>query len=69
MLNDYLLETSQDDKFKFHILSEQINDFISTVKQQTMWSEYEFQIYHKIDKGESISTFDDLKAIYQPVIS
>ena len=69
MLNDYLLQTSQDDKFKFHILSEQINDFISTVKQQTMWSEYEFEIYHKIDKGESISTFDDLKAIYQSVIS
>ena len=34
-----------------------------------MWSEYEFEIYHKIDKGESISTFDDLKAIYQSVIS
>ena len=34
-----------------------------------MWSEYEFEIYHKIDKGESISTFDDWKAIYQSVIS
>ncbi len=69
MLNDYLLETSENEKFRFYILSEQINDFISTVKQQTMWSEYEFEIYHKIDKGESISTFDDLKKIYQSVIS
>lgn len=69
MLNDYLLQTSKDDKFKFHILSEQINNFIATVRQQTMWSEYEFTLYHKIDKGESISTYDDLKTIYQSIIS
>ncbi len=69
MLNDYLFNSSKDNKFKFYLLSNQINEFLGTVKQQTMWSEYEFELYSRIDKGESASSFDELKKIYESIIS
>ena len=68
MLNDYLIKNTQDDKLKFHLISESIAEFEATVKTQTMWSEYEFEIHNRIDKGESLSTFDALKNVYKDVV-
>lgn len=68
MLNDYLVQTTDDLNLKFHLLAEEINEFKATVQRQTMWSEYEYQLYHKIDQGESLSTFDAIKNVYQNVI-
>jgi oligoendopeptidase F len=36
MLQDYLLNNTKDDKLKFHLLSEAIEDFEGTVRRQTM---------------------------------
>lgn len=69
MLNDYLMKKTSDDKIKFHLISESINEFEATVRRQTMWSEYEFNLYNKIDKGESLNNFESLKEIYKNVIN
>ncbi len=68
MLNDYLMKNTKDKKLQFYLLSESINDFDATVRRQTMWSEYEFELYNRIDKGEPLSTFDALKTIYKNVV-
>ncbi|WP_022935619.1 oligoendopeptidase F [Mesomycoplasma moatsii] len=67
MLNDYLVKNTNNDELKFYLISEAINEFEATVRRQTMWSEYEFEIYNRIDKGEALSTFDALKEVYKNV--
>ncbi|MDK2819406.1 MAG: oligoendopeptidase F family protein, partial [Mycoplasmataceae bacterium] len=64
MLQDYLLKNTKNDKLKFHLLSEAIEDFEGTVRRQTMWSNYEFDLYNLIDQGKSMSTFDAIKEVY-----
>lgn len=64
MLQDYLLENTKDEKLKFHLLSEAIEDFEGTVRRQTMWSNYEYDLYNLIDQGKPISTFDEIKKVY-----
>lgn len=64
MLQDYLLNKTKDEKLKFHLLSEAIEDFEGTVRRQTMWSNYEYDLYNLIDEGKSISTFDEIKKVY-----
>ncbi len=64
MLQDYLLSNTKDEKLKFHLLSEAIEDFEGTVRRQTMWSNYEYDLYNLIDEGKSLSTFDAIKEVY-----
>lgn len=64
MLQDYLINNTKDEKLKFHLLSEAIEDFEGTVRRQTMWSNYEYDLYNLIDEGKSISTFDAIKEVY-----
>ncbi|MGL5204759.1 MAG: oligoendopeptidase F [Metamycoplasmataceae bacterium] len=64
MLQDYLINKTNDYKLKFHLLSEAIEDFEGTVRRQTMWSNYEYDLYNLIDKGKPISTFDAIKEVY-----
>ncbi|MGL5732881.1 MAG: oligoendopeptidase F [Metamycoplasmataceae bacterium] len=64
MLQDYLINNTKDEKLKFHLLSEAIEDFEGTVRRQTMWSNYEYDLYNLIDQGKSISTFDAMKEVY-----
>ena len=64
MLQDYLLSNTNDDNLKFHLLSESIEDFEGTVRRQTMWSNYEYDLYNLIDEGKSFSTFDSIKEVY-----
>ncbi|MGL4252043.1 MAG: oligoendopeptidase F [Metamycoplasmataceae bacterium] len=64
MLQDHLINNTKDEKLKFHLLSEAIEDFEGTVRRQTMWSNYEYDLYNLIDQGKSISTFDAMKEVY-----
>ena len=68
MLSDYLMKNTNDDKLKFYLMSESINEFEATVRRQTMWSEYEFELHNRIDKGEPLSTFDSIKEVYKNVV-
>lgn len=68
MLNDYMIKNSENDKTKFNIIAKSIEEFDATVRKQTMWSEYEFEIYGMIDKGVPLSTFDQIKEVYKNVI-
>lgn len=67
LLNDYMMENTKDEKVKFALLGESIEEFEATVRRQTMWSEYEFNLYNAIDKGQPCSTFDQIKEIYKDV--
>ncbi len=64
MLQNYLLNNIKDQNLKFHLLSEAIEDFEGTVRRQTMWSNYEYDLYNLIDTGKSISTFEEIKKVY-----
>lgn len=68
MLNDYLINNSKNKEEQFYLIEESINEFEATVRRQTMWSEYEFNLYNKIDNGESIGNFESIKKIYQSVM-
>ncbi|AAT27685.1 oligoendopeptidase F [[Mycoplasma] mobile] len=65
MLQDYLLKQNPSDKFKFSLLSNSIEDFEATVRRQTMWSNYEFDLYNAIDKGEPKSNFEAISEVYR----
>ena len=68
LLNDYLMKTTDDPKIKFYLIQEAINEFEATVRRQTMWSEYEFNLYNAIDQGQSLNNFEAIKALYKDVI-
>ena len=68
LLNDYLMKTTDDPKIKFYLIQEAINEFEATVRRQTMWSEYEFNLYNAIDQGQSLNNFEAIKAVYKDVI-
>ncbi|WP_029906062.1 M3 family oligoendopeptidase [Mycoplasmopsis opalescens] len=64
MLFDYLLKTSNDDKFKFKILQSMIDGFFGTVSRQVKWANYEYDLYNAIAKGEASPSYDSLAKIY-----
>ncbi|MGL5522049.1 MAG: oligoendopeptidase F [Metamycoplasmataceae bacterium] len=64
MLQDYLINNSTSKKFKFKLLSEAIEDFEGTVRRQTIWANYEYDLYNLLDQNQSFSTFDQIKEIY-----
>lgn len=68
LLNDYLMKTTDDPKIKFYLIQEAINEFEATVRRQTMWSEYEFNLYNAIDQGQSLNNFEAIKTVYKDVI-
>ena len=68
LLNDYLMKTTDDPKIQFYLIQEAINEFEATVRRQTMWSEYEFNLYNAIDQGQSLNNFEAIKTVYKNVI-
>ncbi|AXE61083.1 oligoendopeptidase F [[Mycoplasma] phocae] len=64
LLNDYLNENAKSDEEKFYLLNQSINDFIGTVLRQGAWSNFEFELYNRIDANEAINTYEALEAIY-----
>ncbi|MCU9935812.1 M3 family metallopeptidase [Mycoplasmopsis cynos] len=64
MLFDYLLENSNNEKLKFNILNSIISGFEGTVLKQTMWANYEYDLYKMIDEGKTNSSYDSISKIY-----
>lgn len=64
LLLDNIYKKSKDDKLKFMIKQSLIKGFDGTVLRQVMWSNYEFELYSRIEKGEPISTYEALSKVY-----
>ncbi|MBZ4204059.1 oligoendopeptidase F [Mycoplasma tauri] len=64
LLNDYLIKNAKNDKEKFYILSQSIDNFIGTVITQTMWANYEYNLYNKIDDNMVAPNYDSVAKIY-----
>ncbi|WP_427902741.1 oligoendopeptidase F [Metamycoplasma alkalescens] len=64
LLNDYLISKAKTNEEKFFLLNESINDFIGTVLRQTQWSNFEFELYNRIDKDEPLSSYEAIEELY-----
>ena len=67
MLSDYLLKNAKSEREELYILEKLITNFFGTMHRQTLWSDYEYQMYQKIDKGEPLATYEAQSKIYQEV--
>ena len=63
LLCKYLLKTTKDKEAKLSILNKLMELFKSTIYRQTMFAEFEKNIYSLVEKGE-ILTHDNLSEIY-----
>ena len=64
MLSDYLIKNSKSDKLKFSLLGNSIDGFVGTVHRQLLWSNYEFDLYTAIEKGQEFTNFDMISKLY-----
>ncbi len=64
LVNDYLLENSTSDKEKFSILGGIIDGFDGTVVRQSLFSNYEFNLYKAIEKGEPVASYEAMSKLY-----
>ncbi|MBU4690031.1 oligoendopeptidase F family protein [Mycoplasma zalophidermidis] len=64
MLYDHLLKTSKNDLFKFKIIQSMIDGFVGTVHRQTLWANYEYNLYSAIEKGEVGPSYESIAKIY-----
>ncbi|ANB60947.1 oligoendopeptidase F [Anoxybacteroides amylolyticum] len=63
LLNDYLLETIDDEKKRLYLLNHYLEGFRGTVFRQTMFAEFEHMIHQKAQVGEAL-TADSLTSMY-----
>lgn len=63
LLNDYLIENSQDPKEKLFLLNHFLEGFRGTVFRQTMFAEFEHDIHVKSQEGEAL-TAEKLTELY-----
>ena len=63
LLAEHLLKTSDDIKLKFYILNNLLNTFVGTVHRQTLWSNYEYNVFKNIDQDKPM-VFEDYAKIY-----
>ncbi|WP_153986970.1 oligoendopeptidase F [Metamycoplasma hominis] len=64
LLNDYLISKSKNVQQQFYLLDSSINDFIGTVLRQTMWSNFEFDLYNAIDENKPLNTYEEIEKLY-----
>ncbi|QBF34438.1 oligoendopeptidase F [Mycoplasmopsis phocirhinis] len=64
MLYDYLLRQSKNAKFKFKIIESMIDGFIGTVFRQTLWANYEYDLYKHIEEGKLGPSYDSIAKLY-----
>ncbi|BAP39370.1 oligoendopeptidase F [Metamycoplasma canadense] len=64
LLNDYLISKAKTNEEKFYLLNHSINDFIGTVLRQTHWSNFEYELYNRIDKNEPLSSYESIEELY-----
>lgn len=63
LLNDYMLNTIEDEKQKLYLLNHFLEGFRGTVFRQTMFAEFEHEIHKRAQDGEAL-TADYLTKIY-----
>ncbi|MFC0524764.1 oligoendopeptidase F [Pontibacillus salicampi] len=63
LLNDYLLQETNDEKKKLYLLNHFLEGFRGTVFRQTMFAEFEHDIHKRAQEGESL-TADKLTELY-----
>ncbi|MCL6588143.1 MAG: oligoendopeptidase F, partial [Anoxybacillus sp.] len=63
LLNDYLLNTIDDEKKRLYLLNHYLEGFRGTVFRQTMFAEFEHMIHQKAQTGEAL-TADSLTSMY-----
>ena len=63
LLCKHLLKKTEDKEFKKFLLASLIEEFYATVYKQTMYSEFEYKMHSKVNKGEPIS-FEELNNQY-----
>lgn len=55
ILNDYMLNCTDDKKEKIFYLNEFLSNFYATVFRQTMFADFEDKIHKKVEKNEEVS--------------
>ena len=55
LLNDYLLNTIEDEKKRIYLLNHQLEGFRGTLFRQTMFAEFEHTIHKKAQNGEALT--------------
>ena len=63
LLNDYLLKTEEDPKKRLYIINNYLETFKGTLFRQTMFAEFERDIYARVEEGQGL-TSEDLSRIY-----
>ncbi|MFP3122334.1 oligoendopeptidase F [Ectobacillus funiculus] len=63
LLNDYLLQTTEDKKKRLYLLNHYLETFRGTVFRQTMFAEFEHVIHTKVQEGHAL-TPDLLTSMY-----
>lgn len=63
LLNDYLLQTTDDKKKRLYLLNHYLETFRGTVFRQTMFAEFEHAIHMKVQEGQAL-TPDLLTSMY-----
>ncbi|MCT4469685.1 oligoendopeptidase F [Mycoplasma sp. HS2188] len=64
MLYDHLLKKSNNDKFRFKIIESMIDGFIGTVFRQTLWANYEYDLYKNIEEGKIGPSYEAIAKLY-----
>ena len=64
MVNDYFLKTITNKKTKWFLLDNIISGFTATVLRQTIWSNYEYDLYNAIDQGKPVGTYSAIANLY-----
>lgn len=69
MLNDYLLNKSDSNQFKYYLVEKMLSLFVGTMHRQTLWSNYEYKLYTAIDSDIPLNSFDSLLKIYEETLN
>jgi len=70
LLTHHLLETTEDERFRRHVLNEYLERFRSTLYRQTMFAEFEHRTHRRVEDGQALTPdaldelYRDLKAEY-----
>ena len=68
LLMHFLLQQNTDPKIRAYLLNQYLNDFRSTMFRQTMFAEFERDIYAAVEKGEAALTAEDLDRRYEVMV-
>ncbi|MCB9643186.1 MAG: oligoendopeptidase F [Myxococcales bacterium] len=68
LLMHAMLQQNKDPKFRAYLLNQYLNDFRSTMFRQTMFGEFERDIYAAVEKGEAALTADSLDQRYYALV-